>query len=166
WDGRPVLADAGTYTYEPGPERDWFRGTASHSTIRVDGRDQFRLWGAFRSGRLPEVKFRFAREGVLEASVRLRRRVRHVRRLEWSGDEILVRDLLDGLKKHRVESRLVWAPGADERIELAVYGGGDRREEPGWVSERFGERAETRVTTVLTELELPGELGFRIRCLE
>ena len=166
WDGRPVLADAGTYTYEPGAERDWFRGTAAHSTVRVDGRDQFRLWGAFRSGRLPEVKFRFAREGVLEASVRLGRRVRHMRRLEWSGDEILVRDLLDGLKKHRLESRLTWAPGADERVELAVYGSGERHEEPAWVSERFGERVETRATVFSARLELPAELGFRIRCLE
>jgi hypothetical protein len=112
------------------------------------------------------VKFRFAREGVLEASVRLGRRVRHVRRLEWSGDEILVRDLLDGLKKHRLESRLTWAPGADERVELAVYGSGERHEEPAWISERFGERVETRATVFSARLELPAELGFRIRCLE
>jgi len=43
---------------------------------------------------------------------------------------------------------------------------GERREEPAWVSERFGERVETRATVFLTELELPAELGFRIRCLE
>ena len=127
WDGRPVLVDAGTYTYEPGPERDWFRGTAAHSTLRVDGRDQFRLWGAFRSGPLPEVKLHFAGERVLEASVRLGRRVRHVRRLEWSWDELVVRDLVDGPGKHRIESRLLWAPGADERVELTVDGPGERR---------------------------------------
>ena len=166
WDGRPVLADAGTYTYEPGPERDRFRGTSAHSTLKVDGRDQFRLWGAFRSGPLPEVKLRFAREGVLEASVRLSRRIRHVRRLEWSGDELLVRDLVDGYGRHRIESRLLWAPGADERVELAVYGPGERREEPAWVSERFGERVETRATTVRAKLKLPAELGYRVRCLE
>ena len=74
--------------------------------------------------------------------------------------------LVDGLKKHRIESRLVWAPGADERVELAVYGSGERREEPAWVSERLGERVETRATTFRTRVELPAELGFRIRCLE
>jgi len=162
WNGAPVLVDAGAYTAETGPERDRFRATAAHSTIAVDGRDQLRL----RGGRPPEVKFRFAREGVLEASILLRRHLRHVRRLEWGGDEILVRDLLDGLRKHRIESRLLWAPGADERVELAVYGPGERHEEPAWVSERLGERAETRATTVRARLKLPAELGFRIRCLE
>ena len=58
------------------------------------------------------------------------------------------------------------APCTDERVELAVYGPGERREEPGWVSEHLGERVETRVTTVFTKLKLPAELGFRIRCLE
>ncbi|HTZ05971.1 MAG TPA: heparinase II/III family protein, partial [Gaiellaceae bacterium] len=166
WRGRPVLADAGTYTYEPGRERDWFRGTAAHSTVKVDGRDQFRLWGAFRSGRLPEVKLRFAREGVLEASVRLGRRRRHVRRLEWSSGDVLVRDLVNGIGRHRIESRLVWAPGAAGLAEVAVYGEGERREERAWISERFGERVETTATTVFTKAKLPAELGFRVRCLE
>ena len=156
----------GTYTYEPGRERDWFRGTAAHSTIRVDGRDQFRLWGAFRSGRLPVVKLRFAREGVVEATVQLGRGVRHVRKLEWSRDDVVVHDRLEGSGSHRIESRLLWAPGAEERVELAVYGESERRDEPAWVSERFGERVETRATTVFTTLKLPADLGFRIRCLE
>src|SRR5262249_54720794 len=65
WRGRPVVVDPGTFTYEPGPERDWFRGTRAHSTVCVDGRDQFRLWGAFRSGRLAKVALRYARDGVV-----------------------------------------------------------------------------------------------------
>ena len=166
WDGRPIVTDAGTYTYEPGAERDWFRGTAAHSTLRVGGRDQFRLWGAFRSGPLPEVNLRYASEGALEASVRLGRRVRHVRRIEWSGDEIVVHDRVDGSGKRRIESRLLLAPGAEGLVELAFYGPGERTEEPGWVSERFGERVETRVPTLRTRLALPAELGLRIRCLQ
>ena len=38
WRGRPVVADPGTYTYEPGADRDWFRSTRAHSTVRVDDR--------------------------------------------------------------------------------------------------------------------------------
>ena len=56
FDGRPVVVDPGTYTYEPGLDRDWFRSTAAHSTVTVDGRNQFELWGAFRSGPLPHVR--------------------------------------------------------------------------------------------------------------
>jgi hypothetical protein len=166
WDGRPVLVDAGTYTYEPGLERDWFRGTAAHSTIKVDGRDQFRLWGAFRSGPLPEAELLEARDDVLAASVRLGHGVRHVRRIEWGSGEVVVRDRVEGAGTHEIESWLHWAPRGRELAELSVAGPGELVEERGWVSERFGERLESPVSAVLTKLELPADLGFRIRCLE
>ena len=31
WRGRPVVADPGTYTYEPGKDRDWFRSTRART---------------------------------------------------------------------------------------------------------------------------------------
>ena len=96
WHGLPVLVDPGTYTYEPGKERNWLRSTRAHSTICVNGRDQFRLRGAFRSGPLPKVSLRYARDGAIEASVVLPGKVRHVRRIEWSADTgvIVVHDSL------------------------------------------------------------------------
>ena len=39
--GEPVLVDAGTYCYTSEAEwRNFFRGTAAHSTLMIDGRDQ------------------------------------------------------------------------------------------------------------------------------
>jgi hypothetical protein len=165
WRGRPVLVDPGTFTYEPGADRDWFRSTRAHSTVCVDRRNQFRLWGAFRSGPLPKVSLRYARERAVEASVVLPGRVRHVRRIEWADGEVLVYDQLEGKGRHRVESRLVWAPDRPE-VELELLGGGELTAEEGFVSERFGERVSTAVAAVLTDLELPGSIGFRLRCLE
>jgi hypothetical protein len=161
WDGQPVLVDAGTYTYEPGPERDWFRGTAAHSTIKVDGRDQFRMWGAFRSGPLPEVKLLEAREGVLEASVRHGHGVRHVRRVEWGGGEIVVRDQIEGSGIHLIESRVLWAPEAEDD-DCELIGEGFARES-AFCSERFGERSVTAVSVRRTRAELPVEACFRLR---
>jgi hypothetical protein len=164
WRGRPVLVDPGTFTYEPGADRDWFRSTRAHSTVAVDGRDQFRLWGAFRSGRLPKVSLRYAREQAVEASVVLRGRVRHVRRIEWSGNDVFVVDQLEGKGRHRVESRLVWAPGPPA-VEFALHGVGELTSEDGFVSERFGERAPAAIGCIVAELALPGSIGFRLRCL-
>jgi uncharacterized heparinase superfamily protein len=161
WRGRPVVVDPGTYTYEPGADRDWFRGTRAHSTIAVDGRNQFRLWGAFRSGPLPRVSLRYAREQAVEASVVLPGRVRQVRRIEWGGGEVLVLDQIEGKGRHRVESRVVLSPDRPG-LEIAVVGEGELTVERTWVSERFGERAETVANVVATQLELPGQLGFRI----
>lgn len=38
--GRPLLVDPGRYTYADGPDRRWFKGTAAHNTVSVDGLDQ------------------------------------------------------------------------------------------------------------------------------
>ncbi len=51
-----ILIDPGTYTYTGEPEwRDWFRGSSAHNTIRIDGRDQGVMNGAFRWTHQPEV---------------------------------------------------------------------------------------------------------------
>jgi uncharacterized heparinase superfamily protein len=46
--GEPVLVDAGTYCYTPEAEwRNFFRGTAAHSTVMIDGGDQAAPDGPF-----------------------------------------------------------------------------------------------------------------------
>jgi uncharacterized heparinase superfamily protein len=161
WDGQPVLADPGSFTYEPGPDRDWFRSTRAHSTIRVDGRDQFETWGAFRAGRLPDVKLRYARDGVLEASVKLPGRVRHIRRVEWSTSVVIVRDRLEGRGTRKIESRLVWA--SDRRpITVHFDGAGPAIPEASWLSEHMDERTPATAGLVRLSAKLPAELGFRI----
>jgi hypothetical protein len=52
-----VLIDPGTYTYVGDPvERDRFRGSAAHNTIRIDGRDQAIPAGPFGWKDQPRVK--------------------------------------------------------------------------------------------------------------
>jgi len=61
-DGVDVLADPGTYCYHGEPEwRDWFRSTAGHNTLEVDGSDQSVsggpfLWTSHADGRLLESR--------------------------------------------------------------------------------------------------------------
>ncbi|MDP7421713.1 MAG: alginate lyase family protein [bacterium] len=47
-DRGPLFPDTGTFTYQEGAWRDYFRGTAAHNTARVDGNDQAALWKPFR----------------------------------------------------------------------------------------------------------------------
>ena len=53
-DGRPVIVDPGTGTYTRDPAtRNWFRSTAAHNTVQVDGAEQAPL-DAARLFALPE----------------------------------------------------------------------------------------------------------------
>jgi hypothetical protein len=55
--GREWLVDPGTFAYVLGDdERDAFRGTAAHNTMRVDGADQAKPSGPFAWRSLPDVR--------------------------------------------------------------------------------------------------------------
>ena len=40
YSSREIIVDPGVYTYESGPEHDFFRGTTAHNLVVVDGMDQ------------------------------------------------------------------------------------------------------------------------------
>jgi hypothetical protein len=158
-DGRPVLVDPGTFTYEAGADRDWFRGTRAHSTVAVDG-DQFELWGAFRSGRLPRVELLEASAIELAAAVTGQSGVRHVRRVRLDGAELVVEDTFAGSGSRTLESTLQCAPGAEP--EATPTGSGNATREQRRVSERFFEWDEAPALVVREERRLPAELGWRV----
>ncbi len=162
-DGAPVVVDSGTSTYEPGAERDRLRSTAAHSTVAIDGRSQFVPWAAFRAGSFPEVDLDEAGEGVLAARVVWRNGVTHIRRLTWEDAAVVVRDRIEGAGRHRMTSRLVLAPGPGA-TSVAALDSAPVTIEPGYVSERFGQREQTDVLVLSREGMLPLELGWRISC--
>ncbi|MFL6451427.1 MAG: alginate lyase family protein [Bryobacteraceae bacterium] len=54
--GEDVLIDPGTYAYMGDPaERNWFRGSGAHNTVRVNGMDQGKAAGPFRWSSKPYV---------------------------------------------------------------------------------------------------------------
>jgi hypothetical protein len=161
WDGRPVLVDPGTSTYEAGEVRKRERGTGAHSTVRLDGADQFLIWGAFRSGALPRVRLLRASPPALEATVELNG-VRHTRRVTWRGAEILVEDAFEGSGRHTLESRLCWAPDAPD-VGIEPPTGATVVDEPTFVAERFGERVPSRATVASVELTLPAGIRWLLR---
>lgn len=54
--GRRVIVDSGVETYEPGPRRDYYRGTRAHNTLMVDGIEQSEVWAAFRVARRAKLQ--------------------------------------------------------------------------------------------------------------
>ena len=119
--GEPYLVDAGTYCYAGDlVSRRYFRSTAAHSTVVVDGASQAAPAGPFRWAARPEARLLDWRstpdldcaEGHHRAYVELacggvvhRRRVVFVRGAYW-----VVVDDLEGEGEHQVELQFQFAP--------------------------------------------------------
>jgi len=113
--GRKIVADSGNATYSPGAKRQWYRGTAAHNTVRIDGEDSLEIWSSFRVGRRPTRHVARILErgsgslrwyGEHDGYRHLKGRPRHRRWFQMTEDGVLVRDLVDGRGEHLVESFL------------------------------------------------------------
>jgi hypothetical protein len=157
--GKPVVVDPGTSTYEAGADRDADRGTAAHATVMVDGRDQFELWGAFRTGPLPRV--RLLSVDPLRAEVELRGGVRLARTLELDDGVLHVRDTVSGHGTHRMRSTLPL--GSEQWLRHVAYEGPVPARE---TTVRHSPRlyAEERVPALVAEGEarLPAQLVWHL----
>jgi uncharacterized heparinase superfamily protein len=162
-DGRRVVVDGGTSTYEAGEERAWVRSTRAHNTVEIGGADQSEFFGAFRVGRRArprDVVARITDDGLYlsgwhDGYLRLPGRPRHHRELEVvpSGG-LAVWDTIDSGIPHAAVSRVRLPPGARVRLEGAVAAaievesvslalhafGGELAVEEGHYAPRFGER--------------------------
>ena len=118
--GEPTLADPGTFCYTAEPAwRDFFRGTAAHSTVRVDGLDQAVPRGPFSWQARPSARLlRWVTTESLDvadaehdAYARLADPVTHRRRVLWIKPRYwIIVDDLGGAAAHTVELRFQFAP--------------------------------------------------------
>jgi uncharacterized heparinase superfamily protein len=185
--GRELLLDPGTFAY--GGDLDWrryFRSTAAHNTVCVDGQDQAVQLSAFswsqpyrcellRSERGAGVFRALARH---DGYTRLPGQVLHWRGVVLrTGYGLLVWDLLDGDGAHDVELRwhvrdIAAAPagvlllGAD--TVLAIDGGTTSVQRAatdppaGWRSPRYGAREAAATVRTVASGALPVEFTTRI----
>jgi hypothetical protein len=165
----PLLVDPGRFTYsEEAPNmRRWFKGTAAHNTVCVDGLDQTpyrrgRPRGAVAEGRLIE---RLSAPGLdlIRGQARSPRyEVVHTRAVAFvAGEYWLIEDDLRAERAHRydlrfhlsgaaqgrtaIDSTVVRAPGLALVLDPAL----DVALEPGWVSERYGSKHEAPVVSAV-----------------
>jgi hypothetical protein len=130
-DGRRFLVDPGTYRYlSDREERDWFRGTGAHNTLRVDRLDQAIPQGPFAWSSIPHVKTEtwlngetfdlFAGSHVgyrrLPEPVLHRRTLFHVKGGIW-----FVRDAAEGEGNHLLESFWHFAPELKITQERGIF---------------------------------------------
>jgi hypothetical protein len=160
-----ILIDPGTYTYVADAHwRDWFRSTAAHNTIRIDGIDQAVAAGPFRWRNHPEVRILSwttdASGDALEAECRYAGFV-HRRRVEFQKPDLVsITDHVDGPPgQHLLEQ--FWhlgSPAARDRLTLAE--GAELLD--SWRSTVFGEKHPSPLACVTRRGVLPMRLEARI----
>ena len=178
YEGEEILADAGSYTYVADPQwRNWFRGSAAHNTIRVDGEDQAVAAGAFRWAEPPvAVLSDWTSSSVwddLRALCRYRGFTHRRRVLFMKPALLLILDELDGPDGER-QIEQFWHPGAvagaigdrafrigakavlltEPGWEADCTSGGEH----GWRSTTFGEKHPSSVIRVRQACRLPVRL--------
>jgi hypothetical protein len=138
-NGVDWCVDPGTYVYSSSrPWRDYFRSTAAHNTIVVDGQDQAVMVDWFKWRELPRVnRERSFSRGILDYAVgahtgysRLKKPVIHRRRILFARpDYWIVSDELSGEGHHKFETFFHFGPGID--VE---------RTDQGWIAHKNKER--------------------------
>ena len=101
--GTPLLVDPGTYLYHAGREdRDWYRGTAAHCTLNLQGENQSLISGPFNWAHKAQCRLDDATETepwhvVASHDGYLKRfGARHSRALKMDGDALVLEDRLTG----------------------------------------------------------------------
>jgi uncharacterized heparinase superfamily protein len=161
---RPLIVDPGRFTYADGDLRRWFKGTAAHNTVCVDGLDQTPYARAAPKGPVAQPRFlgRTTRPGLDELVGEAhspsyeavhRRRVVFVDDRRW-----VIEDTLAGEREHRYDLRFHLAPGeasvsgsavVTEGLALVIEGADEIALEPGWLSPRYGVRHEAPVVSAV-----------------
>jgi hypothetical protein len=184
--GHPWLIDPGTFEYVgPGRDRELFRETAAHNTLRIDGRSQADPGGAFDWHNIPASTVRTWITGetfdLFAAShdgyARLPEQVVHRRWIFRSHHSFwLVRDRAEGHGMHDFELNWLFAPGVqtrklDARRMLATRPEGQlafltaeqsnwRHEiASGWFSPAYGCKQPIQVFRVGTQSSTPVEIA-------
>lgn len=129
-DGRPFFIDPGTYTYDRrSPWRNYFRSTAAHNTVVIDGQDQSEMAGPFLWGYKADAHLESCSDDERQAVVvgwhdgyhRLADPVVHRRSIELNkgASRIRILDELEGRDSHEVCIYFHLAP----ECEVGVFGG-------------------------------------------
>jgi hypothetical protein len=171
-NGHQLVVDPGRYTYADNPWRHWFKGSAGHNTVTVDGLDQT----PYRRGapKRPTSEARLLRRSTVGALDAIEAMVTspahdavHTRQVVFPGrDYWVIHDRLDAASHHRYEARWHLPIEADRHTTVVrdahqttvVFPGGrlvfpaglDVALEDGWVSPTYGVKHPAPVVVART----------------
>ena len=182
--GVPIVVDPGSFVYTSDPSaRNLFRGTASHSTLCVDGTEQNELnpewlFRLFETARAEHLSFtsteRFVEyRGRHAGYTRLDPPVTHERRFHFERESgtLLIGDRLEGHGSHILQWHFHLAPGVDVQhqdarrfmltadgvnVRLQIPEGLDGSVSSAWYSPSYGARVPCAAIDLRAPVTLDG----------
>lgn len=180
-----LLIDPGTFTYTGEPRwRRWFRSSAAHNTVRVNGLDQAPQNGPFSWAGKPLVAIEFWQpspcEPRLAACCRYHEaEVRHRRYFAMSGEDVLF--VLDEIRgPGRAMCEQFWHPGgAVQQLSERAFRIGSRAQlvlthpasleeggQNGWRSRAYGQKESAPAIVAAVQVDTPVFLGAALVATE
>jgi len=168
--GQTVLIDPGTCTYTGSSEaRDWFRSTAAHNTLTIDGESSSVPEGPFSwksmarsacSSWISEPRFDFI-EASHDGFSRLPAPATHARSILFIKDNYwVVRDRVESHGGHRIQSWFHFdSRSPSEILQIVAFAKqGEWKTDSGWVSHCYGAKEAAPVLSFSVPAQGSAEL--------
>ena len=96
-NGKPVIVDTGTSTYEKNLRRQEERETQSHNTVKIGDKDQSHVWGGFRVAKRAKIIDLIEKPNLIEASHDgyLSYGYKHKRSFLWGSKDLIITDKIN-----------------------------------------------------------------------
>lgn len=91
--GKPVIVNCGTYAYQT-ELRSFFRSTAAHNTIRINGVEQSLCWGGFRMAQRSHTRVVSLTEDTIVMEMVDQKKQKAIRTITF-GDQLIIEDRTD-----------------------------------------------------------------------
>lgn len=169
-NGRTILVDPGTYTYTGSKElRDWFRSSAAHNTLTLNGESSSVPDGPFTwkttaqctlQKWISEKRFDFIsaqHDGFMRLGnpAMVKREILFLKRDYW-----IVRDSVSSSQEHHIDVRFHFdsEPGTEAGLNINCFGNGQWVEEEGFVSHCYGQKEAAKVLSFSGTLKGGGDV--------
>ena len=173
-DGQPVFVDSGTYNYHVTPEdRDYFRSTAAHNTVMINGQEQSEMLGPFIWGKRARAHLLDITENDRLVTVKmecLEAASKHIRMIVFNQENQL--EIHDDIETHSGLLIFMLSPQADVTtnkdeavIKVGVHtftvtsGGGQWKKE----SSRYSSEYDNQVEAVSIGVQFSGITTSRVQ---
>lgn len=111
--GKPLVVDTGTSTYDDNERRYYERSTKAHNSVEVENENQIEVWKSFRVGRRANISTLNESKNSLTAKhdgYKVTLNAIHRRMFEFNAESIQISDYIDGAGELKSTSYLHFHP--------------------------------------------------------